>query len=87
MPSSVAPGLTYTVTYTFDGRGIPDGLTKVTDAMPLQPAKYIYGDADTKVTVKAGDLAKGIYEVTAVVTVSGGWPVTAFIDLAVLEIF
>src|SRR6266511_1543069 len=75
------PGLTYTVTYTFDGRGIADG------PKPTTAGQFTYGGVDTKVTVPGTALAAGIYEVTAVVTFSGGWPVTAFIDLEVLEIF
>jgi hypothetical protein len=83
----VAIPLTYTVTYTFDGRGIPDGPAQTTGPKTTTAAKFIYGDADTKVTVPATALPQGVYELTAVVTFAGGLPMSAFIDLAVLEIF
>jgi hypothetical protein len=83
----VALPLTYTVTYTFDGRAVPDGPTQTTGPKTTTAGKFIYGDPDTKVTVPATALAKGVYELTAVVTFAGGLPMSAFIDLAVLEIF
>jgi hypothetical protein len=83
----VAIPLTYTVTYTFDGRGVPDGPAQTTGPKTTTAGQFTYGDPDTKVTVPAGALGAGIYELTAVVTFAGGLPMSAFIDLAVLEIF
>jgi hypothetical protein len=86
-PPLVNIPLTYTVTYTFDGRGVPDGPAQTTGPKTTTPPQLVYGDPDTKVTVPAAALAAGIYELTAVVTFGGGFPLSAFIDLAVLEIF
>jgi hypothetical protein len=83
----VAIPLTYTVTYTFDGRGIADGPTQTTGPKTTTVGQFVYGDPDTKVTVPAAALPTGIYELTGVVTFAGGIPMSAFIDLEVLEIF
>jgi len=59
--------LTYTVTYTFAGLGNPNGLqhnvTKTTTAGVLS-----YGAPDTTVTIAAGSLPVGKYEILATVT-------------------
>jgi hypothetical protein len=83
----VALPLTYTVLYTFDGRGVPDGPAQSTGAKTTTAGQFTYGDPDTKVTVPATALPAGVYELTAVVTFAGGLPMSAFIDLEVLEIF
>jgi hypothetical protein len=83
----VAIPLTYTVNYTFDGRGVPDGPLQSTGAKTTIAGQFEYKDADTKVTVPGTALAAGTYELTAVVTFAGGLPMSAFIDLPVISIF
>jgi hypothetical protein len=83
----VAIPLTYTCTYTFDGRGVPDGPAQSTGAKTTTAGKFSYSDADTKVTVPANALPPGIYELTGVVTFAGGLPMSAFVEQPVIEIF
>jgi hypothetical protein len=79
-------GLTYTVTYTFAGLGNPDGaplsVTKTTVA-----GQTTYGPADTTVTVPAHSLAVGKYEVLALVTFGGSPPMSAYIEIPVLDVY
>lgn len=79
-------GLSYTVTYTFAGLGNPNGtshsVTKTT--MPLVTT---YGPPKTTVTVPAGSLPVGKYEVLATVTFGGNPPMSAYIEIPVLDVY
>jgi len=79
--------INYTVTYTFDGRGVPDGPTLTVGPKQTTAGQLVYGDPDTTATVPANSLAPGIYEVTAVVTFGGAPPMSAFADVPVIEVF
>ncbi len=93
------PSVNFTVTYTFGGRGNPDGPllsvgpVPVTSASPNPPAvppnmpPFIIGATDTAAQVAAGSLPVGLYELTAVVTFGGNPPMSAFTDLPVVEVF
>ena len=78
--------LTYTVTYTFAGLGNPNGLqhnvTKTTTAGVLS-----YGAPDTTVTIAAGSLPVGKYEILATVTFAGNPPMSAYVEMPVLDIY
>ena len=79
-------GLTYTVTYTFAGLGNADGaplsVTKTTVA-----GQTTYGPPQTTVTVPANSLAVGKYEVLATVTFGGNPPMSAYIEIPVLDVY
>jgi hypothetical protein len=86
-PFLVQIPINYTVTYTFDGRAVPDGPALTVGPTATTAGQLVYGDPDTTATVAAGTLAPGVYEVTAVVTFGGSPPMSAFIDAPVIEIF
>jgi hypothetical protein len=76
----------YTVTYTFDGRAVPDGPTLTVGPKPTVAGQLVYGDPDTTVAVPGGSLVPGLYELSAFVTFGGSPPMSAFIDVPVIEI-
>ena len=86
-PFLVGLPINYTVTYTFDGRGVPDGPTLTVGPRATVAGQLVYRDPDTTATVAANTLAPGVYEVTAVVTFGGAPPMSAFIDIPVIEVF
>ncbi len=86
-PFFVGLPINYTVTYTFDGRGVPDGPPLTVGPKPTVAGKLVYGGPDTTATVAAGTLAAGVYEVTAIVTFGGAPPMSAFADIPVIEVF
>jgi hypothetical protein len=79
-------GLTYTVTYTFAGLGNPNGtalsVTKTTVAN-----QTTYGPPDTTVSVPAHSLPVGKYELLATVTFGGNPPMSAYIEIPVLDVY
>lgn len=79
-------GLAYTVTYTFAGLGNANGasLSMASTTVALQTT---YGPPDTTVTVPAGSLPVGTYEVLATVTFGGNPPMSAYIEIPVLDIY
>lgn len=78
--------LTYTITYTFAGLGNPDGpALSVTSTTVAGQASY--GAPDTTATVTAGSLPVGRYEVLATVTFGGNPPMSAYIEIPVLDIY
>jgi hypothetical protein len=79
-------GLIYTVTYTFAGLGNANGtalsVTKTTVA-----GQTTYGPAETTVAVPANSLPVGKYEVLATVTFGGNPPMSAYIEIPVLDVY
>ncbi len=83
--------LTYTITYTFNGRpGAPDGPT-LTRTGTTAPGKFRYGSPETEITVPAGSLKPGLYELAAAVTFadpSGApAPIAAFAEVPLVHVF
>jgi hypothetical protein len=79
--------INYTIHYTFDGRGVPDGPPLTVGPKPTTAGQLVYKDPDTTATVPANTLPPGVYEVTASVTFGGAPPMSAFIDIPVIEVF
>lgn len=79
-------GVSYTVTYTFSGLGNPDG-TPLSVTKTTSPGQLTYQDPDTTVSVTAGSLPAGKYNVVAAVTFGGAPPMSAYIELPVLDIY
>jgi hypothetical protein len=79
-------GLSYTVTYTFAGLGNANGTTKSVTKTTVA-AKTAYGPPDTTVTVPANSLPVGRYELLATVTFGGNPPMSAYIEIPVLDIY
>jgi hypothetical protein len=82
----VGLGLNYTVTYTFAGLGNLDGPT-LNVATTTTAAQTTYGAPDTTATVSAGSLPVGKYELLATVEFGGAPPISAYIELPVLDIY
>jgi hypothetical protein len=78
--------LSYTVTYTFAGLGNANGATH-TVTKSTKTGQTSYGAPDTTVTVPAGSLPVGKYELLATVTFGGNPPMSAYIELPVLDIY
>ncbi|HEX2824161.1 MAG TPA: hypothetical protein VHO07_28965 [Streptosporangiaceae bacterium] len=78
--------LTYTVTYTFAGLGNANGVTK-TVTKPTVASQTTYGPPETTVTVPANSLPVGKYEVLAAVTFAGNPPMSAYIEIPVLDVY
>jgi hypothetical protein len=79
-------GLSYTVTYTFAGLGNANGTTKTVTKNTVV-SKTTYGPPETTVTVPANSLPVGKYEVLATVTFGGNPPMSAFIEIPVLDVY
>jgi hypothetical protein len=79
-------GLTYTVTYTFAGLGNANGAQKSVTKTTVA-SQTTYGPPETTVTVPAGSLPVGKYELLATVTFGGNPPMSAFIEIPVLDIY
>ncbi|TVZ05009.1 hypothetical protein EAS64_10315 [Trebonia kvetii] len=79
-------GLTYTVTYTFAGVGNANG-TPLSVVRTTVAGQTTYGAPDTTVTVPANSLPVGTYEVLARVTFGGNPPMSAYIEIPVLDIY
>jgi hypothetical protein len=79
-------GLSYTVTYTFAGLGSPDG-PSLTVSQNTASGQTAYGPPETTVTVPAGSLPVGQYELLATVTFGGNPPMSAYIEIPVLEVY
>jgi hypothetical protein len=77
--------IAFTVTYTFTGRGVPDG-PNLTCSGNLQPGKLVYEQPDTRVNVPPNTLAPGLYELGAYVTFGGNPPMAAFIEVPLIEV-
>jgi len=78
--------VTYTVTYTFAGLGNLNGPTH-TVTKKTKTGSLTYGAPDTTVTVSAGSLPVGKYEVLATVTFGGNPPMSAYVEIPVLDIY
>lgn len=79
-------GLTYTVTYTFAGLGNANGAQKSVTKTTVA-SQTTYGAPETTVTVPAHSLPVGKYELLATVTFGGNPPMSAFIEIPVLDIY
>jgi hypothetical protein len=79
-------GLAYTVTYTFAGLGNANGTTQSVASTTIA-GQTTYGPPVTTVTVPAGSLPVGTYEVLAMVTFGGNPPMSAYIEIPVLDIY
>ena len=79
-------GLAYTVTYTFAGLGNANG-TQLSVAKTTVANQTTYGPPDTTVTVPANSLPVGEYELLATVTFGGNPPMSAYIEIPVLDIY
>ena len=79
-------GLTYTVTYTFAGLGNANGTTQSVTQTTVA-AQTTYGDPETTVTVPANSLPVGLYELLATVTFGGNPPMSAYIEIPVLDVY
>lgn len=79
-------GLTYTVTYTFAGLGNANGAQKSVTKTTVA-SQTTYSAPETTVTVPAGALPVGKYELLATVTFGGNPPMSAFIEIPVLDIY
>ena len=79
-------GLSYTVRYRFAGLGNAGGVTHTVTKTTVA-GQTVYGAPETTVTVAAGSLPVGTYEVLATVTFGGHPPMTAFIEIPVLDIY
>jgi hypothetical protein len=82
----VSRPITYTVTYTFAGLGNPGGPTHTVTKNTVT-GQTIYGAPETTVTVAAGSLPVGKYEVLATVTFAGNPPMSAYVEIPVLDIY
>ena len=78
-------GLAYTVTYTFSGLGNNNGTSLPVSGTTTGPTTY--GPPDTTLTVPAGTLPVGTYELLATVTFGGNPPMSAYIEIPVLDIY
>jgi hypothetical protein len=78
--------LTDTVTYTFAGLGNANGATKTVTKHTVA-SKTTYGPPETTVHVPANSLPVGKYEVLAAVTFGGNPPMSAFIEIPVLDVY
>jgi hypothetical protein len=79
-------GLAYTVTYVFAGLGNGNGTTQAV-ASTTVTGQTTYGPPETTVTVPAGSLPVGTYELLAAVTFGGNPPMSAYIEIPVLDIY
>ena len=79
--------INYSVIYTFAGRGVPDGPALTVGPKPTTAGQFVYGNPDTAATVPANTLTPGLYDVSAAVTFGGAPPMSAFIDVPVIEVF
>jgi hypothetical protein len=79
-------GLSYTVTYTFAGLGNANGATKTVTKNTVA-SQTTYGPPETTVTVPANSLPVGKYEVLAAVTFGGNPPMSAYIEIPVLDVY
>ena len=79
-------GLTYTVTYTFGGIGNPDG-PPLTVTQSTVSGQTVYGPPDLTATVPAGSLPVGQYDFLATVSFGGFPPMSAYIEIPVLEVY
>jgi hypothetical protein len=78
--------IAYTVTYTFAGLGNANG-TAIPVTKNTVPGQISYGAPDTTATVTAGTLAVGKYEILATVTFAGNPPLSAYVEMPVLDIY
>ena len=78
-------GLAYTVTYTFSGLGNNNGTSVA--VVGTTTGATTYGPPDTTLTVPAGSLPVGTYELLATVTFGGNPPMSAYIEIPVLDIY
>ena len=76
----------YTVTYTFAGLGNADG-PQLAVTHKTVPAQTVYGPPVTTVTVPAHSLPVGKYEVLATVTFENNPPISAYIEIPVLDVY
>lgn len=76
----------YTVTYTFAGLGNADG-PQLTVTDKTVPGQTVYGPPVTAVTVPAHSLPVGKYEVLATVTFENNPPISAYIEIPVLDVY
>jgi hypothetical protein len=79
-------GLTYTVTYTFAGLGNANG-TELSVTKTTVAGQTTYGPPDTTVAVPANSLPVGKYELLAAVTFGGNPPMSAYIEIPVLDVY
>lgn len=79
-------GLTYTVTYTFAGLGNANGATQYVTQTTVA-GQTTYGPPATTVTVPANSLPVGTYELLATVTFGGNPPMSAYIEIPVLDVY
>jgi hypothetical protein len=79
-------GLTYTVTYTFAGLGNANGATKSVTKTTVA-GQTTYKNPETTVTVLANSLPVGKYELLATVTFGGNPPMSAYIEIPVLDVY
>jgi hypothetical protein len=84
-PFLVGLPINYTVSYSFSGRGVPDGPTVTTGPVPTIAGQLAYADPNTTANVLG--LPAGLYELSAAVTFGGSPPMAAFIDFPVIEVF
>jgi len=78
--------LTYEVTYTFAGLGNANGTTKSVTKHTVA-GHTTYKAPDTTVSIPAGSLPVGKYELLATVTFAGNPPMSAFIEIPVLDVY
>jgi hypothetical protein len=78
--------LAYTVTYTFAGLGNANGPQKSVTKHTVT-GQTSYEAPETTVTMPAGSLPVGKYEVLATVTFGGHPPMSAFVEIPVLDIY
>jgi len=76
----------YTVTYTFAGLGNADG-PQLTVTHKTVPGQTVYGPPLTAVPVPAHSLPVGKYEVLATVTFENNPPISAYIEIPVLDVY
>jgi hypothetical protein len=79
-------GLSYTVTYTFAGLGNTNSAVQSVTSNTVA-SQTTYGPPETSVTVPAYSLPVGQYEVLAAVTFGGNPPMSAFIEIPVLDVY
>jgi hypothetical protein len=82
----VSGSQSYAVTYTFSGLGGPTSTAAHANGTTIAGV-LTYGTGDTTATVPAGTLSPGTYEVVATVSFAPAWPIVAFFEFPVLEIF
>ena len=78
--------ISYTVSYSFGGIGVPDGPAQSKGPQSTVAGQLTYAAPDTEITVP-GTLPKGLYQTTAVVSFGGAPPISAFVTGPVIEIF